>query len=96
MIPFTPSAAFVTFFNQVIAAAEAPVVPGGFSMDIPPFADPQENTFAQTVLAGLIQEIAAMRASVTPQTLTPTQLYAVDPMGQPYYPEMWGTGAGAP
>lgn len=97
MITFQPSAPFLAFFNQVIAAAEAPVVAGGFSMAIPSFPDPQEQAFADTVLAALIGQIDAMRRSVTPTTPTSAELYAVDPAsGQPLYPEMWGTGAGAP
>lgn len=97
MITFQPSAPFVAFFNQVIAAAEAPVVPGGFSMAIPSFPDPQEQAFADTVLAALIAQIDAMRRTVTPTVLTTAELYSMDPAtGQPLYPEMWGTGAGAP
>lgn len=66
MRAFQPSPAFVAFFNQMIAAAEAPVTPGSFTVTIPTFANPQEQTFADTILLGLARQIDAMRKSVTP------------------------------
>lgn len=72
MRAFQPSPAFVAFFNQMIAAAEAPVTPGSFTVTIPTFADPQEQAFANTILLGLAQQIDAMRKSITPTTTAMT------------------------
>jgi hypothetical protein len=94
MRTFQPSVAFSTFFNQVIASAEAPVVAGGFSLAIPVFPDPEEQAFADTVLAALITQIDVMRKSVSPPPAP--NPYALDANGQPLYPESWGTTAGAP
>lgn len=65
MIPFTPSSGFVAFFNQIIAAAEAPVTPGSYNPAVPTFPDAQEQAFVQVVLVPMIANINRMKQSVT-------------------------------
>lgn len=71
MRAFQPSPAFVSFFNAVIADAEAPVTAGTYAPVIPDFADPFEQAFAHTKLLALIQQIEAMRRSLAPTTTAP-------------------------
>lgn len=91
---FNPSAAFVAFFNQVIAAAEAPVTAGSYMPVIPTFTDQEEDSFVQVHLVPLIRQVDTMRRSVSPAPAP--NPYALDPStGQPLHPEAWGvTGGG--
>jgi hypothetical protein len=82
MIPFTPSAQFQAFFDEVIRNAEAPVTAGSYTPVIPDFPDPREQAFAHTKLAELIAMIDRMRKSVTP---------VAAPSTAPANPEFYGS-----
>lgn len=78
MRAFRPSPEFIAFFNTIIAAAEAPVTAGSYAPAIPTFANPEEQAFAQTKLAELIDQIDRMRKSLIPPAPSSTDPY-VDP-----------------
>lgn len=68
---FEPSAAFIAFFDSVIATAEAPVTPGTYAPALPQLANSEEAAFVQDRLVPLITQINRMKASVTPAPVSP-------------------------
>ena len=74
MRTFQPSPEFRAFFDQVIAAAEAPVTAGSFSLTVPTFASPEEQAFVQAKLVPLIGAIDTYRRSVIPPAVGPAPM----------------------
>jgi hypothetical protein len=81
---FTPSAAFTTYYTQVLTLARAPITPGmgPASIPLPVLSDPEERAFAETTLAPLVAQVNIYRASV-PAVSTLTAPPAADYGGSP-------------
>lgn len=65
---FRPSAAFQSYYQQVMALVAAPITPGlpHASIPMPNLPDFRERTFATTKLAPLVDLVNTYRDSVPP------------------------------